>query len=727
MAGMIATGARAQDHSAYVTGPVDPLALPGTPEAAPTIARYPDAPTLNFYGAAGLIDMPSGEAAPDGQINAGVSWFGGIGRYTLTFQGLPWVSASFRYNSFANANFAGFDTYYDRSFDLRFRLLKESTYLPAVTLGLQDFVGTGISAGEYIAATKTFDLPPSRLGSTGTLKVTGGLGWGRLGSYGSISGYGDRPSYNPNSTGGELAWDQWFRGPFAPFAGLEWRPNDKLGFKVEYSSDAYVTEVQDMGILDRRSPVNFGVEYKVNDAIRIGGYYLYGSEVGFNIQIQANPKNPPLPPAVPAPQPVLVRPSPKSDPGAWSTAWADSSTVAPVLRDNLIGVLDPQGITVETVTVSAHSAEVRYRNRRYWPQANGVGRVARAMAQVMPNSVETFHIVPQSEGMAVSRVTLRRSDLEVMEYDVEATSAMAGLVGYSDPPPLSPTAVSNEALFPRFSYSLQPYFEPSYFDPDKPIRIDVGAELNGTYRPAPGWIASGALRYKLFGDLDGGRPSNSVLPHVRSDWAEYAQHDFTMRNLYVAKQWRPGQNLYARATLGYLEQMFGGVSTELLWKPVNSPLGLGIEANYVAQRDQDQWFGFGQYDYRVATGHASAYYEFGPGLIGQVDAGRYLAGDWGATVSLDRTFANGWSVGAFFTLTNVSSEDFGEGSFDKGIRFSMPVNWILGQPSRQTVGTTITPITRDGGQRLIVPGRLYPQIRDAHRKALDDASVRFWQ
>lgn len=69
---------------------------------------------------------------------------------------------------------------------------------------------------------------------------------------------------------------------------------------------------------------------------------------------------------------------------------------------------------------------MRYRNRRYWPQANGVGPGRRAMAQVMPNSVETFHIVPQSEGMAVSRVTLRRSDLEVMEYDVEATSAMAG-------------------------------------------------------------------------------------------------------------------------------------------------------------------------------------------------------------------------------------------------------------------------------------------------------------
>ncbi|CAN0573115.1 unnamed protein product [Ectocarpus sp. 12 AP-2014] len=329
--------------------------------------------------------------------------------------------------------------------------------------------------------------------------------------------------------------------------------------------------------------------------------------------------------------------------------------------------------------------------------------------------------------MALNRITIRRSDLEVMEYETDATGSILAVMGQSDAPPLSPDAALNDDIYPRFTYALQPYFQPSYFDPDRPIRLDVGIELNGTYLPAPGWIVSGALRYKLFGDLDGGRPSNSVLPHVRSDWAEYAKYEFTMRNMYATKQWRPGKDLYARASFGYLEEMFGGLSTEVLWKPVNSPMALGLELNYVAQRNQDQWFGFDQYDYMVGTGHAAVYYEFGPGLIAKVDAGRYLAGDWGGTFALDRVFDNGWQVGAFFTMTDVSAEEFGEGSFDKGIRFSMPINWILGNPTRQVVGTTITPITRDGGQKLNAPGRLYPQIRDAHRQALDDQSVRFWQ
>ena len=124
--------------------------------------REPDfkvipAPSLNFYGSPGLIDMPSGEMLPEGQFTTTVSYFGGQGRYTLTFQPTPWMSASFRYNSIRNWNLGGFPTYYDRGFDVRFRLAQETQWRPQITLGLQDFAGTGIYAAEYFAATKNFE------------------------------------------------------------------------------------------------------------------------------------------------------------------------------------------------------------------------------------------------------------------------------------------------------------------------------------------------------------------------------------------------------------------------------------------------------------------------------------------------------------------------------------------------------------------------------------------
>ena len=689
----------------------------------PTLRLLPQ-PSLNFYGVPGLIDTPTADTLPDGTFAVTTSYFGGQSRYTLTFQALPWVTASFRYNGIRNLNLGGFSTYYDRGFDLRFRLLKESRRWPQVTLGLQDFVGTGIYAGEYIVATKGFDAPGTL---PGRLKLTAGLGWGRLGTNGSISSpFGvNRPVFDVNSTGGEVALEQWFRGPVAPFGGIEWQVNDRLGLKAEYSSDAYELETR-QGVIRQRTALNFGVEWQTNKRTRIGAYYLYGVEAGLSAQIQLNPRVHVTPLGVSAPRTIKPRPSITRAPRAYDTAWAASSTAALSLRDQIAPLLQAEGLALESLEVSANRVELRYRNERYGSQAIALGRAARVLANSMPASVETFRLVPVSGSLALSATEIRRSDLEALEFDGQATEglrAVAGIGAASARP--GPDAVASADRYPAFNWSVGPYFQPSYFDPDLPVRVDVGVEVGAVWEPAPGWVVAGTVRHRLAGNVADGRGSNSVLPRVRSEQTAYAQEDTTLVNLFVSKQWKPGPDLYARVSAGYLERFFGGVSGEVLWKPVDSPLALGVEMNYVRQRDFDLRLGF--QDYSVATGHASAYYEFGPGLLATVDAGRYLAGDVGATFSLDRTFDNGWSVGGFFTLTDVSSEDFGEGSFDKGIRFTIPVNWFLGKPTQTSISTTIRPVQRDGGQRLDVPGRLYGQVRNAHAKALNAQWARVWE
>lgn len=683
-------------------------------------------PSLNFYGVPGLIDMPTAETLPDGTFALAFSHFGGQSRYTITFQALPRLMASFRYNGVQGLNLGGFSTYYDRGFDVRYQLFKERRRWPEVTIGLQDFVGTGIYAGEYIVATKQFDAP-GRL--PGRMKVTAGLGWGRLGSFGAIgSPFGaNRPTFNVNSTGGQVAYEQWFRGPAAPFGGIEWQISDRFGLKAEYSSDAYTLETA-RGVFQRKSRLNFGLEWQATERTRIGAYYLYGSELGFQANIQLNPNRPVNLMGVPAPPTVLHRPDIARAPEAYDTTWAAAESSALTLRDRLEPVLKANGLKLESLTVTANRAELRFRNLRYALQGNAIGRAARALANTMPPSIETFRLVPVSGAMGLSATEIRRSDLEALEFDGQATEALrsvAGIGAAAPRPPAEGWTVSGAKLYPAFSWSVGPFFQPSYFDPDKPVRIDVGLAFSGVWEPAPGWTVAGTIRHRLAGNVADGRGSNSILPRVRSEQTAYAQEDTTLQNLFVSKQWKPGKNTYARLSAGYLERFFGGVSGELLWKPVGSPLALGAEINYVRQRDFDQRFGF--QNYSVATGHLSAYYEFGPGLVATVDAGRYLAGDVGATFSVDRTFDNGWAVGGFFTLTNVSAADFGEGSFDKGIRFSIPVNWFLGKPTQNAVGTTIRPIQRDGGQRLDVPGRLYGQVRGAHLRALDAQWARVWE
>lgn len=704
---------RKANRIAVIAAMVAGTALPASAEMKPT---------LTFGGTTGLIDMPSGESQSDGTLSVVTAHFGPISRTTLSFQITPRLSGSFRYTGIRKWDDvlpSPLATNYDRSFDLRYQLFDEGRYMPGVVIGLQDVIGTGLMSGEYLAATKT-------LGKS--VKVTAGLGWGRYGSYGSIGATGTRPAFD-TGVGGTVRTGQWFRGDFAPFAGVEWQVNDKLGLKVEYSSDAYALESGSRKTFDRKSPYNFGVEYQVKPNLRVGAYYLYGSEVGLSAQIVLDPKVRPTGGMLTAGAlPVKDRPSRAANAAAWSPLWITEESGKASMRSSLTKTLRRDGITLEAITFGLDRVEVRIRTPNGENSAQVIGRTARAMAATMPATVETFDIVPLERGVAVSKVVIRRSDLEDLEF-AGAQDALirqrAQILAVSNG--LPPDALRTEGLYPKFNWGLAPYARTSLFDPENPLRIDVGLQLSASYAIAPGLVLSGSIGKKLTGNLgDSTRVSNSVLPHVRSDSNIYDREgDPSLNTLTLAWYGKPAPNLYSRVTVGYLERMFGGVSTELLWKKVDSRFALGAELNYVKQRDFDQLLGF--QDYSVLTGHVSGYLDLGKGYSAQLDVGRYLAGDYGATLAIDREFANGWKVGAFATLTDVPFEDFGEGSFDKGIRLSIPFAWALGRPTEKAYNATIRPILRDGGARLSVDGRLYDTVRGYHETQLDAQWGRFWR
>lgn len=687
-----------------------------TPVASETL-RW--GPTMNFNGAPGIVDMPSGEAMPDGEFTVGVSSFAGISRATLSFQLAPWLGASFRYAQYQDLNWGGYEDYYDRSFDIRLTPVQEEGFWPSITIGLMDFAGTGLLSSEYIAATKTI---------TPELKVTAGLGWGRLGTGHDLgSPFGDRPPPEVGE-GGDLNADTWFKGPMSPFAGIEWRPTDALGFKIEYSSDTYGLETR-QGMFDHKSNWNLGAEYQLSDNFRLGAYYAYGSELGVTLQIALNPKNPPNRNTMEkAPLPVVARPDPQQRPDAWTTEWVTNPEATQTLAGRLDKVLVEEGMQVEALSVTATTARLRLRNETYDQGPQAIGRAARAMTRTLPASIETFEIEPVTAGVPAARVTLRRSDVEALENAPDASNQMLARTTFGEATDaVVPGTVFGEGLYPRFRWSLGPNIRLSWFDPDQPVRGDLDLTFALDYDISPGLVFSAAFSKNLFGNLDSvQRASDSELPHVRSDsWLYDLEGDPSIDRLQLAWYRHPFEEVYTRVSLGYLERMFGGISTEVLWAPVTSSLALGAEVNWVKQRDFDMALGFQDYD--VTTGHVSAYYNLGDGYLAQLDVGRYLAGDWGATISLDREFANGWSVGAYATFTDVSAEQFGEGSYDKGIRFTIPISWLLGQPTQQTYRTTIQPLTRDGGARLDVTGRLYETVRRQHQDRLEQQWGKVWR
>ncbi len=696
-----------------------PLAIPAKAEMRPT---------LSFTGVPGLIDMPSGEAMADGNFSIAVAGFGPITRTTLSFQITPWLSGSYRIQNTRNWNEVVNDpanpenlysSYNDRSFDLRVHLLKESGWRPSVTVGLQDFAGTGKFGAEYIAATKT-------LGDR--VKITGGIGWGRLGSYNSFgSPFGDRPAPDVGQ-GGKPNANTWFRGPASFFGGVEWQLNDAWTVKAEYSTDAYAEEAGYRKTFDRKSPFNFGIEYHRDETMSLGIYSLYGSEIGFNVNFVLDPKRRAMMGILGAgPVAVGQRPSRASDPEAWDGGWVTQPDAAPILRENLDKYLNPDGIYIEDFAYTATTVQIRIRNDKFDAGAQAIGRTARALSHVMPASVEVFEIVPVVRGMGASKVTMRRSDIESLEHVANNGAVLRDRVAFGDAGDgLAGGAGADPDYYPKFNWGLGFGYRVS-----APARGDVGLRATASYELPHGVVLSGSVYGRVYDNLDkvfvidkGGS-----LPPVRSDVRDYNEDSpVALERLQAAWYAHPADNIYTRLTFGYLEPMHAGISGEVLWKPVDSRLALGMELNYTKQRDTDGGFGFGDYDYSIATGHVSAYYDFGNGFLGQLDVGRYLAGDTGATITLDREFANGWKVGAFASFTSASAAEFGEGSFDKGLHLTIPMNWLLGQPSRKEMDATIRPLQRDGGARVDVQGRLYDTIRDYHTGRLDEQwDSRVWR
>ncbi|MBF9060953.1 YjbH domain-containing protein [Rhodobacterales bacterium HKCCSP123] len=695
------------------------LALPAYGETG----SPPHQPTLNYYGLPGLIDMPTAEAMPDAELAVTGAYFDGTFRGTLAFQATPRITLTFRYAGIED--FGVEEVRLDRSFDIHWQLLQERNWWPAVAVGIRDIAGTGIYGGEYIVATRHF-------GQDDRLAVTAGLGFGRLGERGGFSnpfGLGERPVRDVGE-GGTVNFDQFFRGNAAFFGGVEYQATDRLRLQVEYSSDLYSAEVS-QGLMRIESPWNFGLTYDIGQFGTLGAHYLYGTTIGISLSFSNNPsRGAPDLTSYAVPEPLAPRPV---DDAPYSMDWLTVPSTPTVLRDAVESrFAEDGGLELVTLYIDPDRATIRVRNLRYGQEAQALGRVLRILARTMPASIEVFEVIFTVNGADASRVRVSRSELEALQPQSGGPlPSLGGASVMASDPRMDPQTMR---IWGRernsLTYGIAPYVETFLFDPEAPIRGAIGAEARARYEFGRGFVAEGVVRVPVLSNLSESRIVDGVEPGgpfpVRSELALYNQESRArVERLTFSHYGHLGGNFYSRVSLGYLERMFAGVSGELLWQPVNSRLGLGVEVNHVWRRDFDG--GFGVQDYSVTTGHVSAYFPIWGEFTGQVDVGRYLAGDWGATVRVDREFDNGWRVGAFATLTDVSFEEFGEGSFDKGIEIVVPMSWFTGTASRVDRTATLRPVQRDGGARLSVDGRLHELVTDYHRSNLTDTEGVMWR
>ena len=71
------------------------------------------------------------------------------------------------------------------------------------------------------------------------------------------------------------------------------------------------------------------------------------------------------------------------------------------------------------------------------------------------------------------------------------------------------------------------------------------------------------------------------------------------------------------------------------------------------------------------------------------------------TLDLSKRFKTGFRIGIFATKTNISTETFGEGSFDKGFYFEFPTDIFLSTYQPGSISMGLHPLTKDGGAPLL--------------------------
>ena len=681
-------------------------------------------PSQMDFGGVGLMQMPTGRMAPEGEFNFSVTGNDEYLFYNTTLQIMPWLEATIRYTRVASIaydpTFPDVDNEYtDKGIDFKIRLLEESQYIPEVSLGVRDFAGTGLFDGEFIAATKRWSNS-----EIGTFDFTLGMGWGYLGTRDNISNpacklsdsFCERPS-DTLASGGTTNLNRAFKGPAALFGGVEYQTlHAPLRFKLEYDSNDYSEDFPAVraGVdMTPHTPWNFGVLYRLGNMADLRLSYERGDTLVAGMSLYTNFNSmPSFWRDTPTPEPEDNQPELISDVD-WERVSEDLNKIAGY-ETNQIYVTDSK--------VSIVGEQKKYRDRdEAYEKASAV------LYNQLPKNIDTYSISERNKGLGNTPVDISadkyRDVAQVNYIDPKIDDA---IIDYST----EPTGLPTYDGFNRFDWGFAPKLSQTLGSAEDFYLFSVGLSGSASYWLTDNLEIGGSLYWDWYNNYDKyiyvTPPDGTDVPRVRTMFRAYNnEHAVTMSNLQLTWFQNYSDSMDQQFYAGYLESMFAGVGTEFLYRPNGANWAIGADVNLITQRDPQSYFGV--YDeewqnvpeygrpFRVIdkgfTGFVSGYYypqwDFLQDLMIQVDVGQFLAGDVGTQLNVSKQFKSGVIAGAYASFTDLSAEEFGEGSFTKGFYISIPFDIMTVKPSNNRANFSWQPLTRDGGQKL---GRKYSLI-----------------
>ena len=659
----------------------------------------------SFNGQSGYLNMPDGRVGEDGTFTFGYSYDSPYSTLFTNLTLLPFLQVNGRFVGIRGTKgfqdekrAASYGSYKDKVIDLKLRLLAEDGLLPEVSFGKNDIFGTQLFNGHYLAASKRF----------GPLDTTLGYGSGKV-----------------NGVFGGARWQ-------LPYDDGAW------SLLAEYDANDYQKHFRASETFARQreaGPV-VGLSYQWGWLNATVARSKSHSSIQTSFSMPFGQKEYVAKFAEPAPY-QIVRERPTAQ------AWREQA----VHRQTLIAALHKQDFRAVGVGYQNGVMTLSLSNTRITDQGRAVGRAVRTAMYFAP--LET----------RVIKVRFNRADMAVADYEFfnlpvlnEYLNGKASrqqlrdvmLVSYARPEmePDSFDAVSAELAegidvglvsnedghsfqfkgrdTQLNTFGIAPKMSVFFNDPSGAFRYEIYALATGTWRPAAGHFFDASLKQKLIEDLSKvENPSNSLLPHVRTDIAEYKRvNSLKLNQLTYTHVMQPAERTYAKVSAGVFEEMFSGVGGQLVYFAPGSRWIAELSSEAVQQRDYQGWFG--RRDYKTVTGLASLHYKLPAGVTATARAGRFLAKDSGVRFEFKRRFNSGIEAGAWYTYTDgKDTTKPGTPSSpyrDKGIFLSIPLNTLLPSDSQSVGSFSIAPWTRDVGQRVSMPHDLVGWLEESERQ-----------
>ena len=672
-------------------------------------------PSSSNVGETGLLVMPNARFMEEGVLKIGISASFPQEFTSIVASPFSWMEATYRYTEIENLfygpfSYSGNQSYKDKGFDVKFRLINETKYLPSVAFGIRDMGGTGMTAAEYFVLSKRF----------GRLDATLGMGFGALGSDANIRNpfISFHESFNYRSSylgqGGTFNFKDWFSGPnVAAFGGLEYSfPKYGLSLKVEYDTSNPDIPFGANLPLEVKSRFNTGLVYALGDWVELGLSYERGSQFRFSFFLKGNYG-----------KKFIV---PKLDKPLYVVKLNEEQKTRIIENKNLFYrslnlALREEKIYLQGASLEEDSVDIVIAQPRFTSYVRASGRAARITSALSPTQVKEITVYNMNGDIEIGAIRLNREEFDKADEkqgSVEEVLTKSNLFSSKEEPRYQTASFQPRVNFPEHFLSMKPAMKSQIGGPEAFYLGQLWWRIDSSLKFRRNLSLHTTLGFDIYNNFDQlNNPSQSTIEPVRSNIQDYLKDGANnIARMKLEYTWSPRKDLYTRFDIGLLEEMFGGYGGEVLYRPFDKKYSLGMTLHKVKQRGFKQRFSFR--DYETYTGFFEFYYDWPLDITTAMYAGKYLAGDKGVTLDISRSFDTGFRLGIFATATDLSAEEFGEGSFDKGFYFAIPLDIFYPNYTKGNISFGLHPLTKDGGAMLSYHNSLYGLLGDTNKASL---------